>query len=288
MKEHKVDKIYIVVCNGISDIGKAWMASSIGRLDPEHTMPIKIDPLLNLVFPQHLGIEINKLCNQHDVDAYVAQENRADSGNFKISEDFQTYKNAGMKIYPECNMIGGDLICRFILSENVNIRKNEIKKRTLNDLSMFMAKEITNIVKHRKPKKLVIEVGGTIEDKEIVYIPGAFRILGTEEYLGVEPEMILLSYFDYAEPHAEGAYRVKTQYIRRGVSKVTEIYQGIKLKACFARRRNVPDAISDDALIMDLKNVAYECQIDPSNVVYLPNVKREEISNILRESNLFL
>ena len=94
----RLKEILVVLCNGISDIGKGWLTASLGALDPENTLPIKIDPLLNNSFPQHLGISINDLCkeNPEDVMAFI-NAGFADSAEFKISEDMQTYKDAGWK-----------------------------------------------------------------------------------------------------------------------------------------------------------------------------------------------
>ncbi len=289
IENNSLQNVFVIVCNGISDIGKGWLTASIGRLAPESTLPIKIDPLLNLAFPPKLGIEINNLCDQEDIDTFV-DKGRAESGDFRISGDFEIYKDAEMKIYPECNIVAGDLIKRFLESNAGEIRPGEIKKRTFNDLSRFLANEIAEIVDKRKPKTLLIEIGGTIEDNELIYIPGALRFLSRTEYLNIDPEIILLTYFDFAEPHIEGAHRIKTQYIRRGIITVSKAYYGLPLKACFVRRRHVPIEISDDVLKKDLKNIAYETQIDPDKIIFLPNVKKnnmKDLTTIIKETNLF-
>jgi hypothetical protein len=126
-----------------------------------------------------LGIEIKKICNDEDVQSFI-QQKRATTSKFKISEDFKTYYDCGINVFPECNIVAGDLMARFLQSENIYIRSGEVKKRTFNDLSRFLANEIRGIVRERKPKTLLIEVGGTIEDKEQIYIPGAIRFLGNE------------------------------------------------------------------------------------------------------------
>ncbi len=288
-KHNGPENIYVIVCSGISDIGKGWLTASIGGLAPKTTLVVKIDPLLNLAFPAHLGVEIKKLCRPSDVEDFVRQ-GRAESGDFKISEDFLTYASRGLEIFPECNIVSGDLIRRFLLSENPDIRKGEIKKRTFNDLSRFLAGEITDITRKRNLKTLLIEVGGTIEDNESIYIPGAIRFLGKKEFLGVTPGIVLLTYFDYAEPHVEGAYRVKTQYARCGIVKVHQAYYGLPLKACFVRRRNVPLSVPDEVLKEDLKNVAYETQVGPGKTILLPNVQKEnihDITDLIKQTGLF-
>ncbi len=288
-----LEKVYVVICNGISDIGKGWLTAAIAGLDPQHTLPIKIDPLLNLSFPQHLGVSIQDLCEAADIKSFV-QQSRATSGHFKISEDFQTYHEAGAKVYPECNIVAGDLINRFLNSPDEYIRQKEIKKRTFTDLSRFLAEEITSITKARNPLTLIIEVGGTIEDHESIYIPGAIRFLGQPEFLGIVPEVIFLTFFEFAESYDKGKYRVKTQHIRRGIIQTSKAYYHLPLKACFVRRRNVPDYVSDEVLLRDLQNAAYETQITPKKIILLPNVRRDnikenikEITNVIRGTGLF-
>ena len=289
----RLENIYIVMCNGISDIGKGWLTASLIGLAPETTLPIKIDPLLNLAFPEQLGIPISSLCLNNDIKSFI-QEGRASSDDFKISEDFKTYKTAGARIYPECNIVAGDLINRFINSPNTYIRPGEVKKRTFADLSLYLAKEISKIVKDKNPKTLIVEIGGTIEDHEVVYIPSAMRFLGHPELLGIIPEIILLTYFEFAESYDVERYRVKTQYIRRGIAQVNQYYYGMPLKACFVRRRNVPESISTEILLSDLKNAAYETQLDPGKMIYIPNVTHNslgknlaEITQIIKKTELF-
>ena len=290
----RLNNIYVVVCNGISDIGKGWLTASILGLDPENTLPIKIDPLLNLSFPAHLGVPIRELSSDEDVLSFAQKRGLDLASEPKISEDFQTYKEAGAKVYPECNIIAGELINRFLNSPIPQIRAGEVKKRTLADLSRYLAEEITQIVKSRNPSKVIIEVGGTIEDHESIYIPGTMRFLAHPEYLGVAPEIILLTFFEFAEAYAVTRYRVKTQYIRRGIMQVSQIYYNLALKACFVRRRNVPEDVPDSVLLSDLKNAAYEAQLPKEKVVYIPNVSQGslkgnlgQITNLIRQSGVF-
>jgi CTP synthase (UTP-ammonia lyase) len=41
-----LERIYVIVCYGMSDIGKGWLTASIGAIQPEGCVPVKIDPLL--------------------------------------------------------------------------------------------------------------------------------------------------------------------------------------------------------------------------------------------------
>ena len=289
-----MENIYIVICNGISDIGKGWLTAAITGLDPKNTLPIKIDPLLNISFPQHLGIAIDDLCDADVVRDFIDQ-GYAPNGQFKISEDMGTYKAAGATIYPECNIVAGGLIKRFLESDNVEIRPGEIKKRTFADLSRFLATEITTIAKKYNPKTVVIEVGGTIEDQEMIYIPSTFRFLGTDDFLGIKPKIVFLTYFEYAESYEPGKYRVKTQHIRRGLKTISQRYYELPLKACFVRRRNIPqNEAKDEQLKRDLRNVAYETQLSENRIVLLPDVNSgsltanlNAITEFLRSTKLF-
>lgn len=285
--------IYIVVCNGISDIGKGWLTAGLCGLDLAHTLPIKIDPLLNLSFPQHLGVPIKELCDVPDIEAFIKQ-GRSNSGDFKISEDMATYHEAGVKVYPECNIVAGDLINRFLNSPNHEIRPGEMKKRTFSDLARFLASDITTIVHARQPETLIIEVGGTIEDHESVYIPSAIRFLGTKEFLGIIPEIVLLTFFEYAEAYGVARYQIKTQHIRRGIVQISQTYYHLPLRVCFVRRRNVPLEVEDAVLIADLRNAAYETQVPAEKIVLLPNValgslksNLQAITYIIQQTGLF-
>lgn len=285
--------VYVVVCNGISDIGKGWLTASIVGLQPESTLPVKIDPLLNRSFPQHLGVEIQKLCAPEDVQTFI-QNKSVVSGEFKISEDCETYAVAGAKIYPKSNIVAGDLLYRFLCTPDTEIRPGEVKKRTFNDVSHFLARELTDFVDRHRPETLIVEVGGTIEDNESIFIPGAMRLLARPDFLGIVPEIILLTYFDFAESYFEGRYRLKTQYIRRGITAVTRAYYQLPLKACFVRRRGVPTEVSDDVLCKDLANVAYETQLSLECIVLIPNVNQKtlkenlgELTSVLRQTGLF-
>lgn len=284
--------IYVVVCNGISDLGKGWLAASIGSIDPEHTLPIKIDPLLNRIFPQHIGIAIQELCDPDDVARFVAEHNGR-SADYRISDDFETYHAAGMKIYPECNIVAGDLFSRFINQPDVFIRPGEFKKKTFTDLSYFLAEQLIAIAERYQPQTIIIEVGGILEDNESVYIPGAMRFLRT--LTGITPELIFLTYFEQADGNlSDGKYRLKTQHIRRGIKHVQSLYYDLPLKACIVRRRNVTTALPDAVLEKELENVRYETQLAAGKLIYVPNVHELSLANnlykirgILKRSELF-
>jgi len=281
----RVENIYVIVCYGISDIGKGWLTASIGALDVEGSVAVKIDPLLNTRFPPHLGVPIGAICSDADIDAFISAGRARDRAH-RVSEDMLTYMQSGLTVYPECNIVGGDLISSFLAKGETEVRPGETKKLTFNDLSYYLCSQLVDIAKRREPKTLLIEVGGTLEDPESIYIPAAIRFLAQD--MGVTPEMVLLTYFEYAE--APGTYRVKTQSARRGLAAVSRVYYGLPIKACFVRRRTVPSSVSDDVLISDLAQAAYETQTDSSKLVLLPNVARNErarLQDAIRQTGLF-
>lgn len=283
-------EIYVIICNGISDIGKGWLTSAIGALNPERTLPIKIDPLLNTYFPPHLGVEINEICSSEEVRDFLGQTENTKP--FWVSDDLKLYKSVGMAVYPECNIIAGNLWKQFLVTLDNQpkfIRENEYKKVTFNDLSFFLAKMIAQIVRKRKPERVLIEIGGTVDDREMSYLPAAMRYLAQPELLGCPPEIILLSYLDYSEDE-DSAYRIKTQYVRHGILETRQSYYKLPIRACFVRRRGVPDSVSDNVLVDDLKNVAFETQTDPTKFHLLSNIPKErlsELTQLFRKRSIF-
>lgn len=277
--------IFVVVCSGMSDIGKGWLTASIGAVSPQNCVPVKIDPLLNTQFPRHLGVEIATVCDPDDVTTFQTQR-RGDDASYRVSDDMRTYKDAGLRVYPECNILGGDLFESFLAGGDKEVRPGEIKKLTFNDVSHHLCGRLAEIVRRRRPKTLLIEIGGTIEDAEHVYLPAALRFL--PRYIGIAPEIVLLTYFEYAE--TDGVYRVKTQTIRRALASVSRLYHGLPMRACFVRRRTVPEHEPDEVLLRDLDQVAYETQVERSKLILLPNVQAEErsrLTTIIAQSGLF-
>ncbi len=277
--------IYVIACYGISDVGKGWLTAGIGALEPEGCVAVKIDPLLNTRFPPHLGVEIGRLCSAADIAPFIADGHAADASH-RVSEDMLTYRDAGLTIYPECNIVGGALFKSFLAQGEREVRPGQVKKLTLNDVSHHLCAKLADIALNRKARTLLIEVGGTIEDAESVYVPSAMRFL--PEYLGVTPELVLLTYFEYAE--TPETYRVKTQGPRRGLAAISRVYYGLPLKACFVRRRAVPECEPDAVLLKDLEQVAYETQMDRKKLVLLPNIQsseRSRLTDVIRQTGLF-
>jgi hypothetical protein len=278
-------RVFVIVCAGMSDIGKGWLTASLGTLARSRVVPVKIDPLLNTRFPHHLGVEIASLCGPQDVAEFMARSGAADSC-YRVSDDMRTYKEAGLAVYPECNILGGDLLQSFLAEGDREVRPAETKKLTFNDVSHHLCSRLAEIVERRRPETLLIEIGGTIDDPEHIFFPAALR--GLSQYIGVTPELLLLTYFEYAE--TLGVYRVKTQSVRRALASLARRYHGLTMRACFVRRRSVPDHEPDQVLEEELEQVAYETQVDRSRLILLPNVQpadRSDLAAIIAQSGLF-
>lgn len=284
---YRPKKIYVVVGYGTSDIGKGWLVSAIGANSPVNTLPIKIDPFFSLKFPEDIGEPISELCNKDDIQDFIYNKN-INPEEYIISDDFIQYKDVGMRILPECNILGGAILKEFLEreAENKNLDKS---KKTFADISYFLANKITEIVNKTKPETLLIEIGGTIDDNEQIYISGALRLLSLPEMLNTPPEILLLTYFDYSEINIDKLERIKTRYVQESIRRVQEKFFGLPFRMCFVRRRNVPTEITDIDLKQQLNRVIYETQFDSSKINFLPNVEWDNLNKItvlLKQLNL--
>lgn len=241
-----LEHIYVVVGSGNSDIGKGWLTAAISSVLPR-ALPVKIDPFLNTSFPADIGISLN--------------------GKF-VSEDLETYRRLGLPIFPESNIINGALLLE-LLQQPVKtfVRRDGqvIKKLTFADLSELLANHLlglTNLIDGCS--NLVIEVGGIITDQENIWIPNALKLLGVKS--GVLPELIILSYIE----HSEVGFPIKTQNVRFAIRQAQSHY-GLPIKACFVRRRHVPYDITAEQIQGELRNIAYETQLDSNKVVFEDN-----------------
>lgn len=284
---YKPKRIYAIVGHGTSDIGKGWLMSAIGASSPINTLPIKIDPFFSLKFPKKIGKPITELCANDDIQSFIYDKN-INPKEYIISDDFIQYKDVGMRILPECNILGGSIFKEFLLQEEKG-KNLDRSKKTFADISHFLATKITNIANKIKPETLLIEIGGTIEDNEQVYISGALRILSSNSMLGVSPEILLLTYFDYSEINIDKLERIKTRYIQQGIRTVQEKFFGIQFKMCFVRRRNIPKEIMILDLEAQLDRIIYETQFSSNKISLLPNVEwgdLHQITDLLKKLQL--
>src|SRR4030042_3088814 len=84
--------IYVVVGSGSSDIGKGWLASSIAS-SVTKPLIIKIDPMLNQTFPKDVGLEMDGV---------------------RVTDDFVSYRHLGLEVYPNQNLVKGDIWREFL------------------------------------------------------------------------------------------------------------------------------------------------------------------------------
>ena len=261
-----LEHIYVVVGSGMSDIGKGWLTGSIASLLP-NALPVKIDPMLNRQFPSGIGMTL---------------EGRV------ISEDFLTYKELGLPVYPECNIVGGGLLLEFLQqSEKIldhGFDRGSTKKLTFADLSEFLADKLLSLTNLLDDcRNMVIEVGGTITDSEHVYIPAAIRALGNKA--DIIPEVLVLSFFEH--PETDTGSPARTQNIRRAIRETRKKYS-LPIKACFVRRRYVPEEFTDEQIKDEVVNIAFETQMPSTEIIYLANFPNvHDLKRKLKEIEIF-
>lgn len=261
-----LEHIYVVLGGGISDIGKGWLTGSIASVLP-NALPVKIDPMLTQQFPVQLGITV---------------EGKV------ISEDFLTYQALGLPIYPECNIIGGALLHEFLHQPQKTLSQGfddgAEKKLTFADLSDFLAAKLLALTNLSEDcRSLVIEVGGTITDMEHVYIGSAIRALGLK--VGILPKVVLLSFLEH--PETDTGSPARTHNVRQIIQEARSRYS-VPIKACFVRRRYVPEWVKDEEIEDELLNIAYETQMSPSQLVYVPNLDSvQDLKDLVKMTGLF-
>lgn len=244
-----IDRIVVVLGGGSSDIGKGWLSASIASL-LESPLPLKIDPFLNRSFPEDIGVQVD---------------------GATVSDDLATYAQLGLPVSPEQNLVMGELLSNFgAQSQGLEFErdgKKVVKKLTFADISKHIASRMEDLVgKHHDRRTLVVEVGGTVEDREHEWIPDAIRHLGRS--LSIQPEFVLLGYL---EP-SEGTYRIKTQSIRKSIRTFRSRYHH-SLAACFVRRRFVGVEFDKPHIEAELRNVAHETALDPAKIHFLENMQ---------------
>jgi uncharacterized protein YbbK (DUF523 family) len=238
-----LEHIYVVVGSGNSDIGKGWLTAAIASVLP-NALPVKIDPLFNVEFPADIGI-------------YVGEK--------LVSEDLGTYQKLGLPVFPESNLLNGRLMFELLQRPAKVLSRGSVKKITFADISVLLAEKLASLPQLIDDcKNMVIEIGGIITDRENVWIPDALRLLGIKT--GIVPELVILSYLDYSEV----GFPIKTQNVRYAIRKGRSHY-GLPIKACFVRRRYLPDHISEAQIRPELQNIAFETQMPQDAIVFEEN-----------------
>ena len=201
--------------------------------------------MLNHQFPPEIGIEIE--------------------GKI-VSDDLSTYKELGLPVHPDFNILGGALLFEFLKQPSKKLSRGSTKKLTIPDVSNFLADKLLSLTTYMEDcRNLVIEIGGIITDHENIYIPAAIETLGFKT--GIIPEIVILSCLEYSN---EFGFPLKTQGIRYAVREARRKYS-LPIKACFVRRRYVPGEITDEQIKEELVNIAFETQIPATQIIYEPN-----------------
>jgi uncharacterized protein YbbK (DUF523 family) len=261
-----LEHIYVVVGSGTSDIGKAWLTGSIASVLPK-ALPVKVDPMLNRQFPSEFGITLRGKV---------------------VSEDLSTYRDLGLPVHPECNIVAGALLYEFFRQPRKSLdhgpKQGSTKKLTFADVSAFLTDKLLSVANNLgNYRNLVIEVGGIVTDLENAYIPAALRTLGLKT--GTMPEMVVLGYLEHPETHTGSP--VRTQAIRYAIRETRRKYS-LPIKACFVRRRYVPEQVTDEQIRDELINIAFETQLPPTRIVYVPNLSNvHELRQVVKGSGLF-
>jgi uncharacterized protein YbbK (DUF523 family) len=251
-----ISNIYVICGYGSCDIGKGWLTSALsGCLNK--SLVIKIDPFLNMIFPKDLGIEFN--------------------GQY-ISDDFSSYKEAGIDVYSEANILNGQVISDIKILGNKMLSRGSIKKLTFSDISELLAKRLINLLKLKKNlENIIIEIGGSINDREHIWIPDALKLFGN--IVGKMPELLLLSYLE----HAEAGYKIKTQSVRNAIRCASSIYK-IPIRACFIRRRYLPENVSNEEIYREFFNISFETQFPVNKLILEDNYNSiSELRNFMVE-----
>jgi len=256
--------IYVVAGSGTSDIGKGWLASSVGSL-VKKPLIIKIDPMLNQTFPKDVGMVLDGV---------------------QVTDDFASYRYLGLDISPEQNLVMGNMWRQFLNATRIPplIDESHEKKLTQTDFSEFLSQKIIKLTKKYKPENVIIEIGGIPSDLEHSPLPAALRLLSIHSL--IVPELIMLSYFEHTNVGNQN--RLKAQIVKEGIRNITEKYVGLPLKAVFVRRKYIPQEIPNERLKEELTRVAYETQVEPSKFVFLDNVENlNEERIIVEQSGIF-
>jgi uncharacterized protein YbbK (DUF523 family) len=235
-------KQIIVVCGyGASDIGKGWLSASIAKA-MARTQVIKIDPFLNQTFPTNLGITL---------DGKI------------VSDDFSTYQSVGIRVNSADNVLNGQVIANVLQGQEKHLQRGDEKKLTFADLAEAMAYRLSNIIRI-DAERVVIEIGGTITDREHTWVPDALRLLG--QMLGVTPQIVLMTYLELSET----GYRVKTHNVRNAIRTARSCF-GLPILSCFVRRRFVPETVKSDDIRCELFNIAFETQFPVNRIILEEN-----------------
>ncbi len=250
--------LYLVVGTPLSDIGKGWLAGSIASaLSSAHL--IKIDPVLNPV-----DFEVNDLTK----------------GMSKMT-DAQTYDELGIAFDAEQLFLQGNFLLDFLEAHKAQeVSTHTTPRLTFSDVAQYLAQKVCDVFVQSKKADLVIEVGGTVTDPELSYIPSAIRLVAAR--LRANLRIVVLSYLDYSEDQNLSS-PIKTRNITYGIEQTRRIYGEPSL--VFFRRRNLSRAIENNIKAI-VDTISIRGLFPKERVIYLPNfasptAEREFIRNFL-------
>lgn len=166
-----MSELHVVVGHPYSDIGKGWVASSIGAQLGSETPIIKIDPMLSPGFPAELGISI---------------------GGTVVTDDAVTYARRGLGFHPDRNIVLGGWMRESLEKQalDAGVLGGEAPKITYADLSYRLAETLRTALENRSG---VIEIGGCPDDQEAVLPASAIRALSHDN----DVRLHLLTAYDY-------------------------------------------------------------------------------------------
>lgn len=243
----ELKRIYLVVGSPISDIGKGWLTASVASLMP-NSYVLKIDPMLN-------NGDMHKSGLLQDLNL--------------VSTDFSTYQKVGVKVTSDQFIYSGNVLRSYLTKIDFtgwDIHSlNPWKRFTFSDVAEYFATHLKDLVRKSGKETLIIEIGGSVYDPELTYIPAALKKLS--HATKAEIRILLLSYLDYSE---DDFYSVKMQLVVQGIQQTRKIYGEPYL--IFFRSRHIPNIAV--AKVKKLKReMASRAAVPGNRLIYLPNFK---------------
>lgn len=237
-------QLHVVLGNPHSDIGKGWLASSLGFQLGLETVMIKIDPMLSLKFPSHVGVRLD-----HAI----------------VTDDAATYIKRGLKFTHLQNIVIGKWMHQQLG------QFGHVPKVTYIDLAYSLADHICALLGAHHG---VIEIGGCSDDGEVGLPSSMVRAL--QQY-GYDVRLHLISLYDFI-PTANGAYDIRPRTAVRAIEETMQHYWGLSLKnlSVYVRRENVPANVPDQTLIKVAHEIAGYTYLSSGQVRYIPNLTSPE------------